>query len=697
MSDDRYNDPNRHPMHNPQQSGYGEEDDQTQMVDMSQFGDQPNFAPPPMMDPGEATQLFEIPPSMSGGGDDSMMSSAPDFGSSFGSESYQNDSFSSAPNYNQQGGFGPPPGGAPNYNQQGGFGPPPGGTPNYNQQGGFGPPPGGGGVGAGAGFGSGPQQVYVGGDDPGYEGHTQFVNIADFAQQAAHFTPEQQQAGYDGNTQFVDINALMSGGPQGGGVDPIDSDKVLKQGYQYTKNHIKRGDVTTIDASNPLGKQVVLKRVWEGNPQEMSTPLRQRVNQLHELRHPNLVKMNGMFVSESGMWVEVDTPKGIKLSSVLQNRGPQAELLAFQWVETIASVLSTVHQNQLAYANLTPDSIWIDLDTNALQIEPFDMLRLADRGNLGEFGGPEMNVPPDQRQLSPATDVFSLAAIYLVLLKGLPFDLAKIETIESKALAATLRKALAPEQKDRFQSIEEFITSIKKGGGLDIKVVGGVGVALVVLLVIAMTVLGGGSGTAPEPERAIVAAPGEHAASPNDEDGDEARAEAQEPRPNVELPGPVTRDARLTIESSYLTNPPDLGTRNAPSATLDQWRREARDAIEKGDAARSDNEKWGHYDTALQALTRVLRNQDEPLESDWESYNNLLEKPVVAKEMKQLREEFDALIRETRFRPLATRYRGIYRRDPRANAGSFFENTASASIIEISVANSKNDEEGGEE
>lgn len=668
MSDDHYKNP-----HKPNQ--YGEEDDKTQLVDLNELqggAPEPQFAPPPTMESSEATQLFEIPPSMGGfdNDGDGITSSAPDYGS--------------AP-YGQSA---PPP--QQNFGSQP-VAPAPGG--------GFGAAPVQGNPG-----GSGQPQVVIGGGPGGGDNvHTQFVNIADFAQQKAHFTPEQQQAGYDGNTQFVDVNALMAGN-QGGGGDPIDNDQELHRGYQFGPDNIQRGEVTIIHAQNPLGKMVILKRVWEGDPQQMSAPLRQRIAQLHELRHPNLVPMNGMFVSASGMWVELESPRGERLTNLLQNQGPQPAERVLPWMAAIADVLETIHSNQLAYANLTTDAVWID-PSGKVQIEPFDMLRLADRGNLGAFGPPEMNAPPEQRQLSPATDVFSLAAVTCAALTGLPFQIQNLAQFEDQKLAENIKAGLNIEAGQRPQSTKAFVDTLQGGGGLnlDIKVVGAAVAGLMVVsllgLVVLLRVLGGGGGDPlPVEETAqsqqAVAETGQAAETGGDEvaSGQDSDQGADSPRPaSPDLPGDVAGDARVSVTHSFLQNPPETAVPLATDESLAQWRQRAQELIETGDSA-PRSQRYEHYLEALELLTRVIRSQESAPDTDWQAWNELYEKPVVRQEVDQLQESLEEMYLEGRIGTARRRYDRLANIDPRANAQPFFSRHNSATIVEIRIETDEDSE-----
>ncbi len=704
MSDDRYQ------QGQPPSNGSGgdfEEGEKTQMVDLDSLrgdGDEPQFAPPPTMssmpsdpppddgsnefDAGDKTELFEIPashspppsaPGSSSGPDGSsgITSSAPDY----------DDSLATQPQHPST----PPP-------SMGGGGPSSPPPPNFgdassDQQG---PSSG---------------QVIIGGDsdDAGHDGATAFINVNDFAEKKAHFTPEQQEAGYDGSTQFVDVNALQAGGPQSN-ADPIDGDKDLHRGYQFNAADIDRGDITTIRAQNSLGKPVILKRVWDGQPHEMSTPLRERIAQLHEFKHPHLVAMNGMFVSDSGMWVELDAPQGQPLSQVLQQQGPVDLDQALSWMEPIAEVLDAVHHQQLAYANLTPDAVWLRNDGH-IQIEPFDMLRLKDRGHLGPFGPPEMKAPPEQRQISPASDVFSLASLTAACLTGLPFEAARLQGDNAPKKAKAILAGLADDPNERPQSAAQFIASLSGGDGLDIKVVGG-GIFAALFLGVAILALMGGDSSSDDPppeqpaQETAQAQGADHddSAEPAADEGSEgsdpdeadSAGDAEVAAEDLTLPHQVGSDPRILESSGFQQNPPDDIIPMASEEQLQAWRDSFDESIERAEDAQRRSTRREHYIAALESLTRILNHQESPAEEDFELWAEIFSEGVIQDEVEEMLSSTTDSLLDGRLGSAYRRFRPYSRLTPHAtDVTVFLDNHSSANIYSLQRigADSEDDDE----
>lgn len=545
------------------------------------------------------------------------------------------------------------------------------------------------------------QQVFSpgGGADSGYDGKTDFINIDDFAAGATEFAPEQQSAGYEGSTQFVSIDALTSGGPpQTGGGGGIEGDPVLNQSYQFGPESIQRGEVTLIFAQNALGKDVVLRQIWDGDPSQMPAQMRQRIGELDELSHPNLVSLNGVFAAQTGLWAELQRPEGFRLTAVLEQHGQQDEENVLEWMATVAEVLDAVHDHQLIYANLTPNAIWIQED-NTVFLEPFDVLSFEHRGELGPFGPPELAQAQEGTQLQPATDVFSLAAVTTAALTGLPFDPMRLNSLENDKLAEGLKGALKQNPEDRPQSATELIESLE-GGGLslnpeewDIKIVAGVAVVL-------MLGFGGfmywrqQNQAAPAPAQTASANASQKVASA----GSEAKADraaaapgselnAKGEPPEAEAPGDLMPDPRVQIHTSFRYNPPEDNGRRADPADIseetDALRQSARDSIAEASGL-ADSEQEELYKSALADLTKAVRLQGRMTAADEELLEELESKDIVQQFQKNIREDVREAIRSGDVGDARFRYRKWAAIDPTADAADFFERVSSPRVRFVS-------------
>ncbi len=382
------------------------------------------------------------------------------------------------------------------------------------------------------------------------DGATQMVDLATLQAgppPSSGHVVDHGSSGYEGSTQFVDLNALAAGqvgaqpGAPMGQLSPVEQDPVLIQAYEFSPEAIQRfGQYTLVFARNKAtGADIVLKRVWEGMPDQMPEWLRTRVNQLSQITHPKLAALNGLFASHSGAWVELERPPGMRLTHILMQRGALPSKEVGKIIHQVAQAIQAVHAYQILYSTLTLDAIWVDENGNA-KIEPFDVVSFEERGDLGPFGAPEMSQPPEQRPVTPATDVYSLAMVAITGLKGQP-DPALAGQLKNKKLSAALTSALDPNPHTRPATFDQILSAMDggdSGAGIQPKQIALFAVAAVVILGTALVFL----------------LPGEQQARVI-EDPNAALAAAVSAEKKADPPGPVDEDPRVTVETTFSYNP----------------------------------------------------------------------------------------------------------------------------------------------
>ncbi len=725
MSDDRFKQARRSLIdrHNQrQQDNFGDdfEDEATAMVDLDAVERQGGFPPPPGYQqqpqhqaPPQAQQQGGFPPP----------------------PGYQNQGHAPPPGYQDQGhGHAPPPGHRPppNFNDSdqmddateminvndaniGQFGgqqpqhqPFPGHQPQHQPA----PQhqPMGGGVQMGSpsasdsfdsGMGGGGQVVI--GDDVGYEGSTQFINIAELAAGAeAHghsVAADDEAVGYEGNTQFVDLNALQAGGPHAS--TAVETDPLLLQSYRFGPESIQQGEFTLIFAHNAMGAEVVLKRIWEGDATTMPFELRQRLAALDPIRHPRLVGLNGVLTTQSGAWVELPRPSGFRITDIVNRHGPQTPEVVAGWMQQVAEVLSVVHQFQFVYANLTTDAVWVHED-GSVQLEPFDILTFENRGNLGEYGAPELSQPPEQRIVSPSTDVYSMAAVMLAAVTGQSPSPQSLQQIDP-AIAGPIQAALSPNPAERPITPAEFAQQIsggsaggKKAGGklpeLNMKVIIGI-VAIMGIVLVGALYFKKQSDAAAAAQRAEQAKIAAQEAPENGDKDPVAVGDADAGTPDggsdsvaAPTPAEVETDARLSVTTSFSKNPPADGANADAALTPEEigtLREEAKEAV-KNIGRLTRKAQLERYEIALKKMAELQRGNGGTLAPEDQSFvSDLLDESSVRKMKKENLDQVNDALKNNKLTSAKLFYQQVESIDGNANARKFFGKNKSAKIQKL--------------
>ncbi|QED29539.1 protein kinase [Microvenator marinus] len=561
--------------------------------------------------------------------------------------------------------------------QSGGYGQPP-------QSGGYGQPPQSGGY---AQPGSSPGLVIGQSQEP--EGATQFLNIAELAAGAP--APSEQ------NTQFVDINALQAGAGVSNS-NSVENDPVLKQEYAYGPENIQSGELTLIFAQNRMGRQVVLKRIWEGDVNTMPFEISQRCMMLDQIKHPHLLGITGMLASPSGAWVEMPMPSGYQLTNVLAQNGPQNPELVVQWVNQIAQALAHIHQFQFVYANLTTDSVWVQDDGN-IMIEPFDIVAFQDRGNLGPFGPPELNIPPQQRQVYPATDVYSLAAVCVAMLSGYPLNLAITPQLPAPFSGACIQ-GLQQDPAQRIATPADFAAALapqKGSGGKGIKGIPPehrMKVGIGVFALIAVLVLGIGYVSQQKPKPKPVAGPDIAVAppdnleepTPNTENAAGEDAPAEDPKPGLPEGLAKETDPRVAVTLSYETNPlPPEETADAPvekdQERADNARKVAQEAV-KGINRLTRKSQQEQYSIALEKMAEAIR-YSELTDEDKKFIEDLYDASLVKEIRKESVEQVRNSIKDDKISAARLYYQQLSKIDPGADQQGFFNRNKLLKAVKV--------------
>jgi serine/threonine protein kinase len=518
------------------------------------------------------------------------------------------------------------------------------------------------------------------------EGATAFIDISALAAGPSG-SPEPKPS--EGNTQFIDINQLQAGAgvhAQGS----VETDPVLRQSYAFGPESIQQGEFTLIFANDYSGRPVVLKRIWEGDVNTMPMELRQRVAMLDQIKHPRLIGLTGMFASPSGAWVEVPRPGGYRLTDVLGGRGPQPPEQVTRWAQQIAEVLSFVHQFQFVYANLTTDAVWVQDDGNVL-IEPFDILTFENRGNLGVFGPPELNFPPHQRQVYPATDVYSLAVLTVAMLTGLPVNLGAIAQLP-KPFSEICLKGIQQNPAERVPTPAEFGQALGGGGKtkgakaggakqLDMKIVigGVVAVGVLTIAVLAMMQGGGGGGQQVVDEPIEVA----QASSTNG-------AAALAPLPEGLT---VEGDPRVEVVAGIQTSPVVASTEAADPEAADKLRQEARAALTGVDRL-NDEGKRAKYQESLSKMVAAVR-LSSLTDEDRAFLSSLSAEKLVQQMREQKLKEVQEALQKGNLGSTKLGYTGLEALDPSAKHTAFFNRNKTVKIRPLTRAGQE--PEGGQE
>lgn len=151
-------------------------------------------------------------------------------------------------------------------------------------------------------------------------------------------------------------------------------------------------------------------------------------NQLSQCRHPNLVQVLDGFEEQNLPFLVMNYIPGKTLAECLESRPPLSVHQAIQYIRQISLALRALHQQGLLHCNLQPNNIILRPDTNGLTLVDFGLTtgfiqqppNTPIRNRVLSVGYASLEHYLPHQRLTPATDIYSLAALFYRLLTGEP-------------------------------------------------------------------------------------------------------------------------------------------------------------------------------------------------------------------------------------------------------------------------------------
>jgi serine/threonine protein kinase len=223
--------------------------------------------------------------------------------------------------------------------------------------------------------------------------------------------------------------------------------------------------------------------------QEIKQRFKNEASTLAHLQHPNIVGLFDYIEDETGMYLVMEYVEGIPLDDFITNvTGPMPEERAVPIIKEILAAFSYAHQKGIVHRDIKPANIIITQNDGA-KILDFGIARLLGDGNhnltkTGTQMGTVFYMSPEQvqgKKVDIRSDIYSLGVTFYQMLtgvnpyKGLTTEYEVYSRIVKEDLpppqeiypgiptylSTILKKALAKDPDDRFQTCEEFLGALE--------------------------------------------------------------------------------------------------------------------------------------------------------------------------------------------------------------------------------------------
>ena len=212
--------------------------------------------------------------------------------------------------------------------------------------------------------------------------------------------------------------------------------------------------------------------------QELKKKFFKEAKHLSKLDHENIVRVFNSFEENDTAYFVMDYIEGDTLESYVQKHGALPVNNALRYISGIASALDYIHSRRINHLDVKPCNILLRASDDTPMLVDFGLAKHYDRrgrqtsytpsGISTGFAPIEQYKDDGVSRFSPAIDVYSLGATFFYMLTATNPS-SSIELLNSgitfpqnfpKQFQPIVRKAMMPMQKDRYQSVREFITDL---------------------------------------------------------------------------------------------------------------------------------------------------------------------------------------------------------------------------------------------
>ncbi len=237
-----------------------------------------------------------------------------------------------------------------------------------------------------------------------------------------------------------------------------------------------------------IGRLVALKRISLSDliPEDQKAEFKERffveARAAGGLRHPNIVTIHDVDEADGAPFMAMEYVEGGSLAKLMKERGAVPIDQAVAIVRQVALGLAYAHERGVIHRDIKPDNILLDRGGRAV-ITDFGAAHLntSELTRTGEVLGTPHYMSPEQVMgdaIDGRSDLFSLGVVFYLLLTGRrPFKGDTISSVcyhivhsapepvpENLPLAdrtaAILKRALAKDREERFQSGLEFAEAL---------------------------------------------------------------------------------------------------------------------------------------------------------------------------------------------------------------------------------------------